>query len=352
MQERALRHIFLVATSMQYVNALEAVAAFDADPRASLLIAPSAMFRLDTVTPDAWGAVGQYSHSRDIGWLSRIAGFSRIGRASRALDHIAKFRSLIPDDLNPVDFFVGNLLDKRVRHLANTLPVRQLIVLDDGVATVELARTLRDRRRERGLNAWASRLLRLQTDYPAEGTLFTTYDVELPAGWTRRENTYAVLREKMSATQLRDEALFVGGPFVRVGWLTLDAYVELVRRSTALARAPVTYVPHRHESQEIVDAIVARVTPRIWRPQGALEPAMIREQRIPKEVIGFVSSVLPNVHNLFGGRCKVRSVQVDFPDARPERQASMRQLYAFFRGMEDGDAFCVVDLAPITPAQA
>ena len=338
-----IENVFLISTQTQYLNAIEAIAAFEVDYGASLLIGPRAMVRKRGLPPEPWAQVGWYSYSGDVGRVTRVLGrATRVARAMRTIDHTKTLRSLIPNGLRGVRVFVGNVQDRRARDLVNYLDPSEVVLLDDGTATIDIARTLREGVSEDYGARFVEILAGRDFTYPSAGLLFTTYDVDLPPGWRFQRNDYAVLRASLGAAPVSEETLLIGGPYVELGWLNLEDYVAHLQRVRALARHPLTYVPHRGESPEVVDAVAKRVVSAVWRPPDALETALVEERRVPAQVIGFYSSFLPNAAVIFGDRSSVIAVDISFPLAPAQVQATIARLYAYFRTHVPAANFSVV----------
>ena len=327
-----IENVFLIATQTQYLNAIEAAAAFGVDYEASLLIGPRAMVRKRGLPAESWAQTEWYSYSEDVGRLTRALGRStRAARAMRTLDHVRTLRSLVPRDLRGVRVFVGNVQDRRARALINHLDPSEVVLLDDGTATIDIARTLQEGTAEGTAARLIGAMTGLDFDYPDAGTLFTTYEVDLPSGWTRRANDYAVLRASFGATPVREETLLIGGPYVDLGWMILDDYVARLQQMRAFAQYPLTYVPHRGEQSDVVDTVAERVGCTVWRPPDALETALVEQERVPAGVLGFYSSFLPNAAAIFGERCAVTAVEVPFPLAPDRVRATITRVYTYFR---------------------
>lgn len=334
--------VCVVGTQAQYLNVVEAASAFGFPFETAALIAPRAMRDKEGEPEEPWMRTRWYSLGSDIGWLSRLLGRTPLGRASRTVDHVKMYRGLLPPDAHGCRLVVGSLFDRRVRHLANTLEPSELVVVDDGTATLDVARTLRSRPEPPRLAALGERALGIRSGYPIEGTLFTVYDVDLPSGWHRRANRYSVLRAQLDEAVPTDETLVVGGPYVDFGWIDRAGYLAHLRRIGAGAGWQVSYVPHRAESDAEVRAIADATGWAVWRPPQALEAALVAARRVPREVVGFYSSFLPNAAVLFGEACRVRAVEAVFPSCPPRLADVVRDVYGHFRAHVDAPNFSVV----------
>lgn len=337
------RHdVFITMTHMQYANALEAVEAFDVDIGRAVLVAPRGMIARGAERLDEWGQCCGFSH-RDVSPVTRLLGKNRVGRLARVVDNSRQLQRLLPADMTEPRVFVGNIQERMVRHFINARRVSEVVLLDDGIATLAVAQALRSPART-GIGNSISRLLGINPDYPSTGTFFTAYDVDPPAGWKIKDNTYERLRTKLASVELRPEAIFAGSPFVNMGWLTLDRYMSVVRSARDRARHPLVYVPHDREDDAVVQQIAEGLGCEVWKPWGALEVNFISEGRIPSEVYSTLSSVLPNMHKMFHGRVKVFAVNIEFEGAPPANQVALKKVYEYFERIADESSFEVIKL--------
>lgn len=327
-----IENVFIIGTQAQYLNAVEAVEEFNVSFERSLLIAPRAMVWKKGVPPQPWGRTGWYSYGQDVSWLTRIVGRrTRAARAIRTMDHLRTLKSFIPDGLSGVRVFVGNVQDRRARHLIHLLEPSEIVLLDDGTATVEIARTLREGDSQGRIECFVEYILGLNTKYPRGGVLFTNYNVSVPKKWSVRRNKYHVLRSKMGTREACRESMIVGGPYVELDFMRLDTYLESLETINRFARYSVTYVPHRGETESTIKAVKMRLSCDVWRPPDALEVALVERGCAPAEIFGFYSSFLPNAASLFEGLSTITAVEVRFPKSSAQRQAEISKIYDYFK---------------------
>ncbi|MFD7235243.1 hypothetical protein ACFWAT_08025 [Streptomyces syringium] len=202
---------------------------------------------------------------------------------------------------------IGDPFSRYVQLLLMITRARELVVVDDGTATMEfvsqLARGERlvrwHRRGGRGardvvfapVSASARRKLTPNTRRSVE--VFTSMPVEAPAGVTVTVNDFAWTRATFGPPRLTRGTDLVGTSLVETGVVDAEAYLEAV---AALARThgATRYFAHRREHTDKLHRIGARLGLEVVRPELPLE-LIARRGPIGRTVLSFPSTV---VHTL------------------------------------------------------
>jgi hypothetical protein len=326
---------YIVSSPLQLLNALEAQRAF-APARQMLMVVESQhviAHMKPMIASEDWD---------DVDLISIDARPSRLGRrftelvgalrARRALDRVARAWSSV-DRL-----FLGNLNNVYARHLANVVPHRSLIVLDDGTATVDIAH----RRRAavgRDRPWWANvrigmreRLMGADGREPDRLLFFSTYDVEVGPNDTLVRNGYERLREQMTRLGVGDETLFLGQPLVETGEMLADRYLAYVRAARDhLGRAGFVYAPHRHEAHDRVERLGMELGVPVRWSDVPIEIALVRSGRLPRVLASFHSSALDNCRLIFGDiGMQIRALEIASEHLECNR-AFVGRVYTYLR---------------------
>jgi hypothetical protein len=139
------------------------------------------------------------------------------------------------------------------------------------------------------------------TIYPADSA---PWDTVTPNGF---EHTRAMLSARADTGP---QTLLLGSPFVTDGFAGRDEYLSMVK--TVVDRfGPLTYAPHRRETDEVVRAVVKASAGAIevTRADDCIELALEHEIGVPGRVVGFGSSAQDTLSLLYEG--------FDVVDARP-----------------------------------
>ncbi|GAA0335805.1 hypothetical protein QZH56_12095 [Streptomyces olivoreticuli] len=202
---------------------------------------------------------------------------------------------------------IGDPFSRYVQLLLTITRARELVVVDDGTATMEfvaqLARGERlvrwHRRGSRGARdiafapVSASARRRLTPNDRRAVEVFTAMPVEPPPGVTVTPNDFAWTRATFGPPRLTRGTDLVGTSLVETGVVDPDRYLDAV---AALARThgATRYFAHRRESPDKLRRIGARVGLEVVRPELPLE-LIARRGPIGRTVLSFPSTV---VHTL------------------------------------------------------
>ncbi|MFF4828628.1 hypothetical protein [Streptomyces sp. NPDC001312] len=204
---------------------------------------------------------------------------------------------------------MGDPFSRYVQLLLTITKARDLVVVDDGTATMEfvgqLARGERlvrwhrkgGRRGPRDLvlgpvSAVARRRLTPRGERRVE--VFSSMPIdETPLGVTVTANRFAWTRDRFGPPSVTTSADLVGTSLVETGVVDADRYVDAVR---ALARThgATRYFAHRRESAEKLHRLAVETGLQIVRPELPLE-LIARRGPIGRTILSFPSTV---VHTL------------------------------------------------------
>jgi hypothetical protein len=341
MPNRAAMNVFVVITPLQLINALEARSTFDVR-RGALLVITTPWTRRPLATMiDAhdWDEVHELHVDEHTGGLrSRIAHIRRGASVRRRLGRLL-------DRWPHVDrLFVGNLNDPFCRHLSNVTRFRETVALDDGTATIDIAR-----RRALGAvsgrpdpAAWRSalyqKMMGLRSREPDRLVFFTSYDVVVGSRDRVVRNGFGRLRAQAKRREFEDTILFLGQPLVETGEMAVDRYGAYVKAAVDLfGDARFVYVPHWQESPDLVLRLKTRLHLQVLRPEVPIEVALMRSARLPRVLASFHCSALDNCRRMLGGS-GMRIVACEIAADHLERNHEfIARVYDYLRERADDD---------------
>jgi hypothetical protein len=245
---------------------------------------------------------------RRMAGLARDAGHRVAWHEARGVSGMRAWPALAPRLRRARRLVVGDPFSRWLQLLLSGTRAEQVVVVDDGTATMEFtAQLARGERLVRWHRAAVPGGLRtalfapvarraLRRLSPGEGRrveVFTAMPVDTPEGITVTRNDLAWARERFGPPTLTQGADLVGTSLVETGVLDGERYLAAV---AALAeRHGVTrYFAHRKESAEKLRGIAARAGLEIVRPDLPLE-LVARSGPIGRQVLSFPSTV---VHTL------------------------------------------------------
>ncbi|WNE97098.1 hypothetical protein PS467_18055 [Streptomyces luomodiensis] len=202
---------------------------------------------------------------------------------------------------------IGDPFSRYVQLLLTLTRAQDLVVVDDGTATMEFISQLAKgeplvrwhRRGSRGardvvfapVSATARR--RLTPDDKRRVEVFSSMPVEPPTGVTITANDFAWTRARFGPPRLTGGTDLVGTSLVETGVVDLERYLEAVG-SLARAHGATRYFAHRRESAEKLSRVAGEVGLEIVRPDLPLE-LIARRGPIGHTIVSFPSTV---VHTL------------------------------------------------------
>ncbi|MEU9911772.1 hypothetical protein [Streptomyces sp. NPDC051001] len=204
---------------------------------------------------------------------------------------------------------LGDPFSRYVQLLLTITRAAELVVVDDGTATMEFVAQLA--RGER-LVRWhrkggrpgprdlifapvsASARRRLTPSERRRVQIFSSMPMEeTPAGVTVSANTFAWTRARFGPPRITKGADMVGTSLVETGVVDGERYLEAVR-TLAKAHGTTRYFAHRRESTEKLHRLAVETGLEIVRPDLPLEP-IARRGPIGRTILSFPSTV---VHTL------------------------------------------------------
>jgi hypothetical protein len=204
---------------------------------------------------------------------------------------------------------MGDPFSRYVQLLLTITRARELVVVDDGTATMEfVAQLARGERlvrwhRKGGrpgprdlLFAPVSSSARRRLTPSARRTveIFSSMPIdETPAGVTVTANDFAWTRSRFGPPRLTKGADLVGTSLVETGVVDGERYLEAVR-SLARAHGATRYFAHRRESSEKLHRLAVETGLEVVRPDLPLE-LIARRGPIGRTILSFPSTV---VHTL------------------------------------------------------
>ncbi|MGC2999474.1 hypothetical protein ACPF8X_14190 [Streptomyces sp. G35A] len=232
---------------------------------------------------------------------------------------------------------LGDPFSRYVQLLLTITRARDLVVVDDGTATMEfvgqLARGERLVRWHRKggrpgprdlllapVSAAARRRLTPGPERHVE--VFSSMPMEdTPPGVTLTAHTFAWTRDRFGPPRITGGADLVGTSLVETGVVDADAYLEAVR-SLAAAHGARRYFAHRRESTEKLHRLAVETGLEIVRPELPLE-LIARRGPIGRTVLSFPSTVVHTLPLALAGT-EVTVAVCDIDPAWLTRDASPR----------------------------
>lgn len=256
---------------------------------------------------------------------------------------------------------MGDPFSRYVQLLLTITRARDLVVVDDGTATMEFVAQLARGERlvrwhRKGGRPGARDLLfapvsssarrRLTPSDRRRVEVFSSMPVtEIPDGVTVTANDFAWTRARFGPPRITQSADLVGTSLVETGVVDGDRYLEAVR-SLAKAHGATRYFAHRRESAEKLHRLAVETGLEIVRPDLPLE-LIARRGPIGRTILSFPSTVVHTLPLALAGT-GVRVAVCDIDPTWLTDTASPRA-QGFLSGVT-GTARDVHRLAAVSPA--
>jgi hypothetical protein len=241
----------------------------------------------------------------------------------------------------PERLILGNYGMYYMRHFANRIGGRDLILLDDGTATLGINQERRVLRGEEdGPELKVTRRQKLRkwmgfdTRHVPKVTFFTTYDLRLAEGDSLIRNEYTYFRGRAAMNEAGDEVFFVGQPMVEDGLVAMERLVASLREVKAHFRDErFVYLPHKREQPDKVRALQEALGVEVRRFDVPLEFQMSVRGTRPKVLASFFSSALENSRVIFGSLMRIKSFRMR-PEDFAMRREEIASIYEYYAGKQ------------------
>jgi hypothetical protein len=367
-------NLFLLTAPYQILNALEAIHYFQFTNNSLWVIDTGHFTRAQfksVIDPILWQSVRYYDFRYKLPQLD----FGK-NRPAKLWDHILEFYLLFDqfrkrqraDRItrsisDPIDnLILGNYqreYDKHMRHMANRLHFRRMVLLDVGTDTL---RNNRDREIDHapepltsvkephnGLHRVKRAIKRALVDWNTQGvpelTFFTTYELAVSGQDSVVPNEYAYLKSVVADAKSSDTVFFVGQPLVDQRYITIESFnlcMERIKEHFVGQR--IVYIPHPRESEVQLHA-VRRLEIEIQRFAAPFEYAVAFSGERPHSIASFFSSVVENSAAIFGDTVAVKAFRL--PESFLLKDwVEVAQVYQQFGEKKSTDIEIVDNLCP------
>lgn len=358
-------NLFVIDTPLQLLNALEARYHFNIGPSSLLILKwnfwPAtafekllkemewkdvSWFEIDANRPELSGSIFGSNITnclKEYVWTWRQ--YVRRKNLDNKLRGYGQVNTLIAGSLINLGYMC---------HVVNCFPAAEVIAVDDGTFTLDVAAMRRDgigiadRYEKIGYLKSIKRYVRHRyiewnTTQPKTIKFFTAYEVPFGPEDGAVPNKYEWLRSRMSKVKNNGYVYFLGQPLIEDGYVDEATYVSYLEKIAKLYCAKkLYYLPHKRESSRTVSIVESRLKFAIKRFNEPIEVALALGQDIPDVLASFHCSALESCTKIFGGAFKAVAIYLP-PESLMCGQDSVEGVYCYFR-MKQNEFFKVVDV--------
>lgn len=354
-----MNNIFLVKSPLQLLNAIEAKHHFELDdkdcyllimgdrksyPQLMKLVIASQQWnnvvllnRVGLVAGNPWAVCD------DLGDVDRLrktllrSSFFSIRRLNRLAESIENVQYV----------FIGNNNSPLMRHFSNSLNHQQTVLLDDGTATLDIARQRLEGKVARKANKLSKRIRlaakhifqKLNARQPESVVFFTAYKIAVTGSDRVINNDFAYLRSRALGLKATQTVYFLGSPLSEVGIMSEAKYLESMRRvKKYYTGKDVLYVSHRRESQEKLAKLKSKYGFKLACFDFPVEYQFAFEGPRPVELASFISSALDNCRLIFEDKMKIVAFKLN--EINADRRDVVNEIYDNYE-LSAGENFIV-----------
>jgi hypothetical protein len=231
--------------------------------------------------------------------------------------------------------------------LANKFPKRDIVLLDDGTATLRIKRsnnvTVRDIAKSIFLKS-----LGMANNEREKITFFSVYNIENNIAQQDRivKHNYQNFKLKLAALpQGRNKVFIIGTPLYEAGVTSVDD-IELTLKMIDDLKlnqegVELVYIPHRREREEKIDAIRQHVEVRRLDFPFEVYPIVMGEN--VASIAGFYSSLYDNLIKIYDEKIKITAYVLDKKVLSPEWVGFVDAIYKNYETYESADITLIKD---------
>lgn len=262
----------------------------------------------------------------------------------RRLNRIAKYMK------NVQNIFIGDYDYIYMRHFVNSVNHNKTILLDDGTATVDVAK----RRYESAENGAVLRvskrikiaakkiLMGLKDSAPVSLCFFTAYDVEAGKDDEFVSNDFQYLRSVSQTLKEVDDIYFLGSPLSEVGFLEEQSYLHQLKMvKNYYPDNTIIYVAHRRENKNKLEQIENELKIKVCLFDYPVEYQIAIIGPKPRQIISFFTSALENMRLIMGDKLKIVSFRL--VEGSYKSNEKIDAIYQYY-STNLGENFCVEQL--------
>jgi len=246
--------------------------------------------------------------------------------------------------------FVGYPRYVYMKHFINITPHKEVFLLDDGNATIQLAKERRDSVSaeigmgwKKKLKKSAKRVLQGVKDTEKEAlSFFTIYDIVASKNDSVIKNDFDYIRSRLDLLEVTEAVYFLGSPLSEVGILSQDDYLGYLRRVKEYYNdKKIVYIIHRRESKDKLKLIERELGLGMVLYEYPIEYQLAMVGPRPSVLSSFFSSALDTCALIFKNDLKITSFKIDVKNNL--RKEEIESIYSSYDSNENSNILIEAD---------
>lgn len=315
------KNLFLVASPLQFLNAIEAKKHFKTTNNTLVLQynSSSASQEKDLLDSDEWDEVIIYD-------TGKIHKNLRFFQHVKLIKYLKKFE---------YDYVFSGEEGIFARIIFANLSLNSIYLVDDGTAIISTYDKVNPSYYKSlpfSAKTRFYRYLLAGLKYYNKHTInfFTAFNLQKREGTEIIHHNFPYLQSKMQNFKKTDTIYFLGQNLVGTQYLTPTAYIDYLKQFIKTHKEKkILYIPHRSETvtEEYQELLSDNFT--IQPSQGPIELVLINQKIYPKTIVSFFSSALFNLNKIFHDS-KIMAINIDTTKLPQEKKKLVHDCYAFF----------------------
>jgi len=341
------KNIFILLTPHSYLNAYELQYKFRL-PKESLYIYFLTEHRESIrqiekiIDQSTWGRIRFL-----FGQKGRKIGKSKISEILFTLRNFAYIFCLSIRIAKVRRLVIGNILNPWMRFLVSHSHAEEIIILDDGNATIPILQENRNIEEQfripPQLKARKNRLLSWLQNSPVMNnkliffTVFNAWDDNHTV--KKISNDFGYLKQFVGSFKTTAEVLFIGSPLVNFGLISKEVFQQLVEYLKIFFDGQeLVYVRHRTEPEEFSGNLKCVSFDR------PIELYLLENKIIPAIVASFFSTAGINLHKIFGNQLHVLNIRIPDNLITNTKYANVLKVLSDYYSKQENEYFRIIDI--------
>ncbi|MGR3766073.1 hypothetical protein [Rossellomorea sp. NS-SX7] len=329
-------NVFLIESPLQLLNAIEAQSYYKIKKEDTWLLLqngeiPETLEQMkNMIEPELWPNVRVVGSGKGkISWFTRMLGLKKLAKKSQSINRL----------------FIGDYRSDLMRDFAATVDYNQLIIIDDGAATLNTYKSLVDEKSRNEFLKDSSKADKTKSmvkkvaysghapkkEHPEHIQLFTVYDLPSTDEIEVHKNDYHFHKTISKEKKVEDKICLLGTPLPEKNVISGNQkYLEYLKTiKENLPNLPLVYIPHRAEDGSKLQEI-EELGFNIDRNNTCVEHKLIYSDTIPKYIVSFYSSALINLKQMMNSDVKIISYKIPTKDITASKASSIQSVYEYY----------------------
>jgi hypothetical protein len=243
-------------------------------------------------------------------------------------------RGLKEEYLFKISYCYYGVYNSIVSYLINSIQPQKLIIVDDGVKTLGIARNLEAKRiqKQNLFKTIRDKFLNSNRDFLYDSTFFSIYSLEeyqIENGVIL--NDYRMFKKGLLALPLQDVLYFIGTNLNEKILKNGESFERYLQKVLSYYRdKKIIYILHRYEDIDFIENLAKKYGFDYVKFSNILEVEIAKAGFLPKEFATFGSSAIETLALLYTD-CDYKVFSIDSKDIKENKVEAMEKLYQSFR---------------------